>query len=326
MLYAKQLAVITDAELQSAGQRAIDLARLQHERIAIPASFVILSTAFERMLSANNLKYKLDYLLARVDANLAYTLTNAYTGARKAFADAPMPTDVEQEAKELYESLSMRGEKRTPVRMILSPNRIDDPESNDSVIQCIRTPQEFLIALREAWALAYCPAQLAHRLRAKFPENKFTTAVIVQAMRTQDATVHAYSSLPQDKERIYLQVYRGYPDLRERVTKDYYAISKNDLKMVASEIREQQNALLLDEKDSLELAPVARKGETDHIVPRELAEIARITKRLERELGTAIKAFFSTSGDQHELMWINRLGFDVMLAPETVEQTTVAPQ
>ena len=317
MLYAKPLSAVSDAELQAAGQRAVDLARLAQSRIAVPPSFVILSTAWERVLSANNLAYKLDYILARVDLSLAYTLTNAYTGVRKAMLDATIPADVEQEVRELYDATSTTGiglddGQRLPVRLIVSANRIDDPENNDTIIQCVRDSAELLVALREAWALAYSPAQLAHRIRNRFQEKRLAIAVIAQAMRPQDVTVHAYSSMPQDRTTVYIQAYRGYPDLRDRVAKDYHAIAKADLKIAASEPHEQTHALLIDEKNALELAQVA---DGQGPAPRELAEIARLTSKIERELAAPVKAFFASRGEEHELLWANRLGFDVLLTP-----------
>ena len=321
MLYAKQLTAVSDAELVAAGQRALDLARLAQARFVVPPSFVVLSTAFQRVLDTNNLRYKLDYLLARVDPSLGYTLTNAYTGVRKAILDASIPTDVEQEVKELYEAVSAPGlgldnAPKLPVRLIVSMNRTGDSENNDTIIQCVRDAQEFLVALRECWALAYSPAQLAERSRERFPEGKLSIAVIVQAMRRQEVTVHAYSSVPQDKERVYLQAYRGYPDLRERITKDYYAISRADLKIVAQEVRDQPHALLVDETGALDLVAIDRKGQADHLAQRELAEISRLAKKAERELAAPIKAFFASTGEEHELLWVNRLGFDVLLEPE----------
>jgi hypothetical protein len=327
MLYLKTLSAVTQNELQAAGQRAMDLAFLHQQQIHMPASFIVLSTALDETVRLNNLKYKIDYILTHAQPEIASSMTNTYSGVRKALLEAKLPPGLETELREMYEQITAPlaiGElvaERPPVRVIMSANRLDDPESNDTIIQNVNSFEELLLALRESWALAYHPTALSVRLRERFPDNRLKIALIVQTMDQSPVSVHAYSSLPQDHKTIYLQVYNGYLDLRDRVIKDYYAISKNGLRIITNELREQTHILERNDAKELALAPLAN-GKDDKLNKNDLEEVARLTKKAERVLQTPVKVFF-TAGETIELLWVNRLGFDVIIGEETSAQTVV---
>jgi phosphoenolpyruvate synthase/pyruvate phosphate dikinase len=320
MVYLKPLGSVTQHELQAVGQRAIDLALLSDRGVPTVPSFVILSTAYDEMVRVSNLKYKVDYILAHAQENVPSTLLNAYNGVRKAMLEAPLPTGMEVEVREAYERISVvpsvgdlkAQNARTPVRVILSTNRFDDPESNDTIIQNINDVAELLTAIREAWALAYHPTQLRARLVERYPENKLKVAIIVQTMERAHYTCHVYSSVPQDHTKTYVQAYAGYPDLREKVEKDYFAVGKRDNRIVLSQTGRQMQMLDRSEQRALVLQPLV----SQELKPRDVQEIARLAGKCERVVGNPLKCFFIIGDDTHDLLWCNRLGFDVMLKDE----------
>jgi phosphoenolpyruvate synthase/pyruvate phosphate dikinase len=329
MLFLKSLSGVTQNELQASGYRAQDLAFLHQHQLPTPAAFVVLSTALDETVRLNNLKYKIDYIMSHAQLMIPSSLANVYSGARKALLEAKLPAGLETELRGMYEQITTPlavGEltaERPPVRIIMSSNRPDDPESNDTIIQNINNFDELLLGVREAWALAWHPAQLASRMREHYPENRFKVALIVQSMEEPQASCHAYSSLPQDHKKVYLQVYLGQLDLREKVLKDYYAISKDSLRVVASQIRDQTHLLVRADKE-LVLQP-STHGKTDKLIDRDILEVSRLAKRAERLLQLPLKIFFSVRNESVELLWANRLGFDIIVGDES-EQIVVPPQ
>lgn len=329
MHYLKTLSSVTQHDVGAAGQRAADLALLQSQRFSVPHAFVVTAAAFDALVAENNLKYKIDYILGHVQLGSPQSLTNAYTGIRKAILEAKLPAGFDAEIKELFESITSpdmdlslrtRGGRRPPVRIILSCNRIDDPETNDTIIQNVKE-EELLTGVREAWALAYHPRLIEARLRERFPESRLRVALVVQAMDKPAMTAHAYTSMPHDHGKVFLQTYYGYPDLRERISKDYYALDKNLLTVLASEIHEQPALLDIDSQG--ELVPVALPGKTAHdrLIERQVQELARLAKKAERVLGAPAKLFFAVHNDTPQLLWANRLGFDVILGKEETPDT-----
>jgi hypothetical protein len=135
---------------------------------------------------------------------------------------------------------------------------------------------------------------------------------------------HAYSCLPQDHKKVYLQTYYGHLDLRNKITKDYYAISKDNFKIVASHVRDQPMMLERDEKRELVATPLA-KGKTDKVNDRELTEIGRLTRKVERLLQAPVKVFFTSKNDAHDILFVNRLGFDILIGDEP-EVPVAAPE
>jgi phosphoenolpyruvate synthase/pyruvate phosphate dikinase len=328
MLYLKTLPTISPNELQAVGYRGQDLAFLASNQMPIASSFVVLSNAYDEVVRLNNLKYKFDYIMSHAQENIHSTLVNAYSGVRKAMLEAKFPPGMETELKDLYESISSPvaiGElttERLPVRVIVSMTRLDDPENNDTIIQNVNSYEELLTAVREAFALVHHPSQLGPRMREKFPDSRLKVALIVQVMEEPVTSCHAYSALPQDHKKIYLQTYYGQLDVRNKITKDYYAISKESFKIVASHVRDQPTMLERDEKRELVVTPLA-KGKSDKVNDRELIELGRLTKKAERLLQTPVKIFFSSRNDTHDILWINRLGFDVLIGDEAAPEPAV---
>jgi phosphoenolpyruvate synthase/pyruvate phosphate dikinase len=333
MLFIKPLSQVGQHELSAVGYRGQDLALLSQEQVATASSFVLLATAFDETVRVNNLKYKIDYILGHAQLLVQQSFTNAYNGVRKALLEAKLPHGMETELRETYERVSAAvgvGElvaqnDRVHVRVIVSMNRIDDPESNDTIIQNVTNVDELLLAVREAWALAYAPTLLHARMKEHYQESKLKIALIIQAMDGTTACAHAYSCLPQDHSKLYLQAYEGELDVRERVKKDYYAISKESLKIVAREVRQTQR-LQLDGTKQLAVVDAAHS----ELLERDLLEVARVTRKIERSLRTPVKAFFALQGGDNipELLWVNRLGFDILFKDdaESAAQLKDAPE
>jgi phosphoenolpyruvate synthase/pyruvate phosphate dikinase len=328
MLYIKKISSVTQNELAAVGYAASDLALLAAS-LPVASSFVVLSTAFDETIRVNGLKYKIDYMLTHVQQNIPSTLVNAYNGVRRAMLETKFPNGFETELREMYESITqplavgdlVAANDRAPVRIIVSTNRLGDPENNDTIIQNVNGYDELLLAVREAWALAYHPSALGARMRERFPESRFKIALIVQVMDRPAATVHAYSCLPQDHHKVYLQAYAGYPDLRERIAKDYYAIGKEGLQVIAVQKAGQQE--LLDRNERNELVPLQLRSRFE-LLDRDVQEIARLCRKSERVLQQPVKCFFTIQGDAYELLWANRLGFDIIIKGE--ESPQPAPQ
>lgn len=329
MVYVKHLNAVTQNELQAVGYRSQDLALLQQNQIPIAGAFVVLSNALDETIRLNNLKYKIDYVMSHAQAQVQSSLQNVYSSARKALLEAKLPPGFEVELREFYESITTPlaiGElvaERPSVRLIMSTNRLEDPESNDDIVQNVNSFEELLVAIRETWALSWHPTPLGGRLRERFPESRLKVALVVQTMDDAVTSTHAYSCLPQDHGKIYLQVYYGMPDLRERVTKDYYAISKETMRVVATQIKQQLNALQRSDTKELTLTQVPQTP-GDKMADRDLEEIARLTKKAERLLQHPVKAFFVSTRDMHELLWVNRLGFEIIIGEERPESPQAA--
>lgn len=325
MLYLKPLSAVTQHELQAVGYKAQDLALLAAHQMPTPPTAVVLSNAFEEVLRIGNLKYKIDYLFSHAQEMVQQSLVNLYTGVRKALYDAKLPNGFETELREMYDTITkpvalgelVADNERSPVRVILSTNRLDDPEDNTTIIQAVNGFDELLSAVREGWALAYAPTLLRVRLHEHYPESRLRVALIIQSMDRRAATSHVYSCLPQDHKKAYVQAYLGYPDLRERIPKDYYAIGKWSLRVLASDIATQQERLDLDAKKDLVPVALERPVTSEKLVDRDLLELARLTRKAERLLMTPVKVFYACSPDDHEVLWVNRLGFDTMIVADS---------
>ncbi len=314
MQYVRSLSGVKQNEPELSGQKAKDLALLKENRFRLPDSFVVLSNAFDLLVDQNNLKYKIDYILKHVNSNSPQSYVNAYTSVRKTIKSAKMPEDVETEMKELFEGLTAEGiglreSKGTSVRIILSPNMLLDPENNDTIVQNIQGYEEFQIAVREAWALAYHPNQLKPRMDAGYPEKNLKIAMVVQVMNNPTACCHAYSALPDAQDKLFLQTYYGHLDLRNKVKKDYFALARNGLKIVSSEVKGQPEILEFDDNGELCVVPFTSKTKHDKVIDRDLLEIARQTKKAERVLQSPVKLFFTINNERFILLWANRLGF-----------------
>ncbi len=320
MLYVKKLVSVTDHELQAVGYRAQDLAILASQ-VRVAPSIVVTSNTYDEILRLNNLKYRIDYLMSHAQELLPMTIQNVYTGIRKSLFEVKLPAGFEVELKQHYDSITypisigeLVAEKERPsVRIILSTNRIDDAEDNTTIIQAINGFDELLTAVREGWALAYAPTLLKARMKENYPESKLKVSLVIQVMDKYPASAHVYSSVPQDHHKIYIQGYLGVLDMRDTIQKDYFAVGKTGLKVLSSEVITQKESLVLDDKKDIVVKQLDPAVTSEKIVDRDLIQIARETKKIEKSLTIPVKAFFAVNGEDQELLWVNRMGFDVMM-------------
>ena len=320
MLYVKKLVSVTDHELAAVGYRAQDLA-IVASQVRVSPSIVVTSNTYDEVLRLNNLKYRIDYLMSHAQELLPMTIQNVYTGIRKSLFEVKLPAGFEVELRQHYDSITyplsigeLVAEKERPsVRIILSTNRIDDPEDNTTVIQAINGFDELLIAIREGWALAYAPTLLKARMKEHYPESKLKVSLIIQVMDKSTASAHVYSCVPQDHNKIYIQGYLGVLDMRNTIAKDYFAVGKSGLKVLSSELSVQKESLALDDKKDIVAKQLDPPASSEKIVDRDLIQLARETKKIEKSLTVPIKAFFSVNGEDQELLWVNRMSFDVMM-------------
>jgi len=305
MEYVKTLSQVPFNEPANYGTHACQLARLHAAGIPTPPSFVLSTAAWEKIVAQNRLRFKIDFILHHVHLEHLATLQNAHASIRKIIMDAEIPQAILQELSEAYESLSIapksalideviREEYAPVVNLFVSPTFVPIAETYEGFVQNVHGFEQLLIALKEAYAMMFSPDNIIYRSQEKLNERKVAFAVIVETMLPAHATVTAYSTDPSEPDKLFLETYRGFVDVRDAVAKDFHYIKKDFLATVKSQVVDQPTLIAKQEDGELALVEF-RDGRGQNLNEKELLEIGRLAKKAEQTLANPVKCLFTVS-------------------------------
>jgi phosphoenolpyruvate synthase/pyruvate phosphate dikinase len=327
MRYIVTLANVSRSQAEELGFRAVDLAVLKEKGFNIPLTFIVNSEAFEDFLAENGLRAKIERsILEKPDRNEAYQEIMSH------FVKSKFPKELESELHEAYASLSIEpggpahsliSDHDSPfVTLARSPSYILETEDEEGILQNIKGPEQFAIALKLIWSSIFSPESKNYRENAKLSE-KSRMSVIVQKMKKTSITAVAYSRTEFNEYMIRVKSFRGYPDYSEPILgKDVHEVDMNSLLIRAAQVNTQEYQLMRDiESDELVKRPMLDEGGKQKLNDKLVCECARIAKRCKSFIGKDVKLYFSIFDELINILQVNRMTLDT--AKEVEEQEEI---
>ncbi|MBW2991465.1 PEP/pyruvate-binding domain-containing protein [Candidatus Woesearchaeota archaeon] len=314
MRYVLTLSNVKGSDLESAGFRAVDLGVLREKRLNIPLTFIINNQAFEDFLDENGLKIKIEKAFENNNSK------DAYKEILELFSQADIPKDLEAELFEAYESLSIDpgasasrivSEFDYPfITLIRSPSYLLSTEDKQGMVQNIKGKKALAQALKQAWASIYSPKSVDYRQRAGISDG-FGLGVIVQKMKSINQSGVAYSCSEFDEKTIIVKSFLGQQDFdakQEVLGKDMHEVDIDTLMIKKSEINVQEYSLVRSsETDRLVKHELGEKGGRQKLDDKQIAEIARITKRSKSFIAKDLKLYVGVRDAYTYVFLANRM-------------------
>ena len=314
MRYVVTLNNAKRSELESLGFRAVDLAVLREKRLNIPLTFIINNQAFEDFLVENGLRAKIDKAFQNKKAS------EVYQEIINLFNNAIIPTELETEILEAYESLaidtgatasSIVTEWDYPfVSLIRSPSYLLSTEDTEGILHSIRGKEALLAELRKVWASVFSPKSSSYRKRAGISDS-FGVGVLVQKMKKTRQSAVSYSCTDFDESTIAVKSFMGLQDygLDEQVLgKDLYEVDADTLMIKKAQVNVQEFSLVRSlETDELGKHDLGEQGSRQKLDDKQVYEVARITKRAKSFIGKDLKLYLGVKDAYTYVFLANRL-------------------
>lgn len=308
------LSGIYGSESDKIGYRAVDIALVHRSKMPVPLSFVIPNHVFEDFVSQSKLLVKLNRI-----SDAAFPIQDVekeYSEVKSLFSETEFSTEVVECLREAYEALSVSGsaalardlleEKEPVVNVLVSPDYLLPDDFVSGVLINIKGFQEFLDAVKSAWLSLFTPKSILWR--RKLGVKDFVIGLVVQRFVDSDAVVEASSKSIIGDYEIEVKSYLGLLDVTNSLHKDEHAVAKEFLKVTSGRIGNQEFIIKRGvNSGTLIKKKLGNRASEQKLTEKQVAEAARLTKRISQDLGMHVKGYFFFKDEQPGVLFVERV-------------------
>ncbi len=284
---------ISLADRPTVGGKGGSLGELQRAGIDVPPGFVVCTGAFEDFIEALEKHAPVRSRVAHLAADDLEGLGAASRELRSRLEAAPMPTVLEQEIRDAYQSLGEAG--RAPIVAVRSSATTEDAADasfaglQDTYLWVMQA-DEVMRRIRSCWASLYSLESLSYRRRQGIEESKVAMAVVVQTMvdaRTA-GVMFTRSPLSGDRSVITIEAAWGLGSalVSGEVTPDRWVVAKITGEIPVRDISDKAICHAPAPAGGVEELPVeeARRREPC-LSDAELQALRAVGRKIERHYG-----------------------------------------
>jgi pyruvate,water dikinase len=188
---------IRKEDIPSVGGKGASLGEMASIGLPVPKAFVVTAQAFRRFLIETNLEDRLFSTFTDLDVEENEALEAAANAARELVLQAPMPSKIANDIREMYRRLS-------PEPMIVavrsSATAEDLPDASFAGQQetylNIRGEDDLIEAVQKCWASLYGARAIYYRAKQGFDDHSVNIAVVVQQLIHSEKAGVMFTSHP----------------------------------------------------------------------------------------------------------------------------------
>ena len=185
----------SDATLERAGGKGMNLARLTRAGFAVPRGFIIATNAYRQFVNDNRWLPPILAGVAELSAEDASALERASAQIRAAFSAGKIPQDLGAAIRAAYADL---GEKPVAVRSSATAEDLPDLSfagQQDTYLNVIGV-EKLLEAVIHCWSSLWTARAIVYRIRNGIDHQEAALAVIVQEMVESEASGVLFTANP----------------------------------------------------------------------------------------------------------------------------------
>jgi pyruvate,water dikinase len=288
-MYTSSLQDTTRYDRTTGGSKALNLGALISAGLPVPPGFVVLTTAYERFVTANSLQTEIERLRQMVSPERSEAAAQQIAAL---FERATLPSDVEAAVLAAYRQLA------APAVVVRSSATAEDlPGASfaglyETVLDLLSAAAVFS-ALKRCWASLWSARALIYRVRHQIPHQTVRMAVVVQQMVEASASgvLFTCNPLTQAHNEMVINAVFGLGDalVSGQVTPDTITLDKAHGQVKHLNVAEK-TLLTVPAPDRVAYHPVSAELRTRPVLSG--PQIARLF-----ELGTAVEQHFGTPQD-----------------------------
>ena len=287
MSLVKDFYNLADSEMKEAGGKGASLAEMSRADLPVPPGFVILSRAFDDLLSAQGLEEKIKDILSQLNKEDISSLEQASQQIREKILSSPLPPELQKEIHKQYEKLN------TELVAVRSSATAEDSSSAAWAGQLesfLNTrPEELIENIKKCWASLYTPRAISYRIEKGSTDSPVSVAVIVQEMVAGERSGVAFSVHPTRQKENEMLVEAGMglgqPIVSGTITPDSYIVDKNTLEILETKVAHQQQGLFFDNEQGHVWKGLGTEGSIKTLTDQEITELSRLVKTIEDYYG-----------------------------------------
>ncbi|MEW5996513.1 MAG: phosphoenolpyruvate synthase [Candidatus Micrarchaeota archaeon] len=275
--------------LREAGGKGANLGEMIKHGFPVPPGFVTTSGAYFKHLDYNNLREKMEGILASLDVNDTPALDRAAKQVQELVTNGEMPPEVEKAIRRNYKKLcDMRGET-VYVAVRSSATAEDLPTASfagqQSTFLNVHGEDEVAKAVKDCWASLFTPRAIFYRVQNKFDHMKVGLAAVVQEMVQSEkaGVMFTVDPISEDPDVIMIEAAYGLGEVvvSGSVTPDTYRVNKKGMRILTKDIARQTWMMIKHGEKNVKAEIKDEAQEKQKMDDAHIVELAKIGKRIE---------------------------------------------
>ncbi len=272
------------------GGKGANLGEMTKAGFPVPNGFIVTAQAYFHFLDEAHLRDDLSDLLHGLDVSNSANLERTSREIKRRIKSAEFPKDIANEVIRAYFRLE-RGIMKHPLVAVRSSATAEDlPNASfagqQETFLNVQGEANVLEKVKEAWASLFTARAIFYRATNKFDHFKVGIAVPVQKMVQSDLSGVMFTIDPvtNDKTRVVVEAVLGLGEtiVQGAVTPDHYVLDKQSETIIEKEVNTQEKIMTRrGTKTEISIIPKS-KGSTQKLNDKQVLEIARLGKRLEK--------------------------------------------
>ena len=233
----------SEATLETAGGKGMNLARLTRAGFIVPRGFIIPTEAYREFVKANRWLSTIQSVVENVSAEDAGALEKASTQIRVAFSAGKIPEEIEASIREAYAEFD---DQAVAVRSSATAEDLPDLSfagQQDTYLNVVGIEQ-LLAAVINCWSSLWTARAIGYRIRNHINHEEAALAVIVQEMIQSEASGVLFTANPltglRSESVIDATLGLGEALVSGQVEPDHYVVNVLNNQIVSKTIGEKK--------------------------------------------------------------------------------------
>jgi phosphohistidine swiveling domain-containing protein len=291
-MYTASLQNTSQYDRTTGGGKARNLGEMISAGLPVPPGFLVLTTAYERFVTANHLQAEIERLVQTVSPDQPATAETAAHEISELFEQATLPSEIEAAVLDAYQRLA------APAVAVRSSATAEDlPGASFAGLYetflGLDSAAEVFSALKRCWASLWSARALIYHVRQHIPHHTVRMAVVVQQMVEASASGVLFTCNPitneQDEMIINASWGLGEALVSGQVNPDTITLHKQTGQVKRLDVAEK---VLMTVPTTSNVATQAVPADARTLPVLSAPQITRLF-----ELGTAVEQHFSAPQD-----------------------------
>jgi len=308
---------ISKDDVEIVGGKGANLGEMTNAKLPIPPGFMVTAQTYKEFIEETEIKDKILDMIKDLDTEDTAQLQKVAKDIQELIKKTEIPEEIKEEIKENYKMIGTDRKSKADeivdgkeeyVACRSSATAEDLPEASFAGQQAtylnVKGADDVIENVRKCWASLFTARAIYYRKRNDFPTEKVYIAVVVQMMVAADKAGVMFSINPSTNDDTEIMI-EGAFGLGEAVVSgsvnpDLYIVNKEDLKIKDKEVKEQKKKIILDEKKGENIEKeLSKKEEAQQVCnDKEIRELARLAKKIEKHYGKAQDMEWAIEGDK----------------------------
>lgn len=293
-----------EVDLENAGGKGANLARLARSGFAVPPGFIISTSAYRDFVAANSLEKGIQAAVEGINSTRTLDLDSSSEKIHSAFVQGSLPEKVREEILLAYKQMG------SPAVAVRSSATAEDlpglsfAGQQDTYLN-INSEEMLLEKVVECWASLWTARAIGYRIKQNVPQENIALAVVVQTMVQSEVSGVLFTANPLTgvRDQLVIDATFGLGEalVSGWVEPDHYVVDKSVKQILSREPGAKAISVRSLPEGGVEKV-AEQAGKVQALSDAQILELADLGDKVEKEFAGPQDIEWATCGGQVYLL------------------------